>query len=116
MFFNLLLCLPWYRDAALQEMDGYDEYGLNAPKCLLGADGKPLEEQPRGTGALAWSLVEHPLIPGRCAVALVHSMLRRMGHTTPPFHSATLGINGHPYKIMLCIRSTRPCRRAQPDV
>ncbi len=31
-------------------MGGYDEYGLSAPKCLLGADGKPLEEQPRNTG------------------------------------------------------------------
>jgi hypothetical protein len=41
-----------FRDAALKEMGGYDQYGMSAPKCLLGADGQPLREQPRATGAL----------------------------------------------------------------
>jgi serine carboxypeptidase-like clade 2 len=38
-----------FRDAALKEMGGYDQYGMSAPKCLLGADGQPLREQPRAT-------------------------------------------------------------------
>eukprot|EP00887_Chlorella_sp_A99_P007273 scaffold2.g7273.t1 len=39
-----------YRDQAYAESAAVDLYGLDAPLCLMGADGAPLEAQPRTEG------------------------------------------------------------------
>ena len=47
-----------YRDTARKEAQGYSLYGVNAPACKPGPDGKPAEQQPdwpsEWAGSWAW--------------------------------------------------------------